>query len=186
MILARVKKEHWRDLILGVITVGAIILLLSKPSGCPHNVKKVIVRGDSMSGVFDNGKMLNVDYGYYACHTVLRGDIVVLNVGAKDEELVKIVEAVQGDTWGVEKQTDGTFVVRVNGLLVRNHSGVLYSFTEKGVAMLKSYAKGYKGQIPKDAVLVFGNQPNGSYDSSVFGLIGISSLRGKVLTKPGQ
>jgi type IV secretory pathway protease TraF len=52
--------------------------------------------------------------------------------------------------------------------------------------MLKSYAKGYKGQIPKDAVLVFGNQPNGSYDSSVFGLIGISSLRGKVLTKPGQ
>lgn len=177
------KKNIWRQVIfIGLLVGVVIVVLLQNPGSCKTTMKKVMVQGGSMTGLFSSGDQVEVEYGYYNCNTVKRDDIVVLNIGAKNNELIKSVKAIPRDVWGIEKQADGRFAINVNGQLLRTSLGVLYSFNEKGVAVLRSYSKSYKGVIPDNTILVLGNQPKGSYDSSVFGLTSVESLRGRVLT----
>jgi type IV secretory pathway protease TraF len=54
---------------------------------------------------------------------------------------------------------------------------------ERGYRVLSLYEKDYKGIIPEDAYLILGNLPQGSLDSSHFGLVGKKDILGKVRVK---
>jgi type IV secretory pathway protease TraF len=50
--------------------------------------------------------------------------------------------------------------------------------------MLSLYEKDYKGIIPQNTYLILGDQPSGSVDSSVFGLVDKSDILGKAEKLP--
>jgi hypothetical protein len=54
---------------------------------------------------------------------------------------------------------------------------------DQGYRLLSLYEKDYKGIIPEDAYLILGNLPQGSLDSSHFGLVGKKDILGKVSVK---
>lgn len=136
-----------------------------------------------MEGVFRESDEVKVDYAYYECHEPKRGDIVIVNVGRKETELMKIISAVPGDLWDMQQQDDGVYRIVVNGGPLYTKTNGMYQIPAERAVMLQKYAKGYNQTIPPETILVLGNDPGGSYDSSVFGLISTKSLRGRVITR---
>ena len=70
--------------------------------------------------------------------------------------------------------------ILVNGKVLKNSEGKAYLLNEQRKKILSLYEKDYNGVIPENAYLVLGNLPEGSMDSTRFGLIGKSSIIAKV------
>jgi type IV secretory pathway protease TraF len=66
---------------------------------------------------------------------------------------------------------------------LKNSQNQPYILDERGYRVLSLYEKDYKGIIPEDAYLILGNLPQGSLDSSHFGLVGKKDILGKVRVK---
>lgn len=155
------------------------------PPACPTQEKMLKIRGDSLSGLIEDGAVMRVIVGYYKCHEVGRGDIVVYDYPG-GSPLAKIAKGIPGDRFHLEKYRPGCWIIRLNGQVLKNSKKIPYCIGEHGYRMLSSYEKTYGGVIPQDACLILGNQPEGTLDSTRFGLVGRVDLLGRAMPLAGD
>jgi len=73
--------------------------------------------------------------------------------------------------------------VLINNEVLKNSEGEPYLLPENKRAMIGLYIRDYAGVIPEGAYLVLGNHATGSTDSTVFGLVSVGRIKGRVLTE---
>lgn len=160
-------------------TVAQVPNSSSPDLSCVSRAEEKIVRGNSLAGVIEPGATVTLLFGYYDCNPVKLGDVVAYSYSGNSEPLVKIVKGVSGDAFGV-KQDDGVWRLLINGELVKNAQGELYNLDERAFLLLSLYVVDYNGKIPVDTFLLLGNLPNGSVDSTHFGLVDKTDIVAKV------
>ena len=147
---------------------------------CETTEKVAEVRGNSLSGLIEEGAKIKVLENYYACNDVKRGDIVEYRYAGNPNPIIKIVKGVPGDKISL-KQNGNYWNILINGEVLKNSKGEAYRLDDRGYKILSLYVNDYRGVIPQDAYLILGNDPAGSLDSSRFGLVGKDDFIGKVL-----
>lgn len=152
---------------------------LAMPDLCPVRVEQRMVRGMSMSPLINEGQMVEIERGYYDCHPVSSGDIIAFNHGGRDTPIIKIVKGIPGDRFETRLERSAWRIL-VNGELMRNSENVPYALTEGGRRILELYMHDYHNTIPDGAYLILGDRPEGSYDSTQFGLASATDILGKV------
>jgi len=148
---------------------------------CPINEKTYTVRGESMRPLLKEGQGITGLLGYYACHEVKRGDIILYEPPGKENVIVKKVVGTPGDSFAIEKNgTSPDWNIVINGSLLTNSAGVAYALDEQKHKILALYERDYTGNIPEGAYILLGDAPAGSLDSTQFGLAQKSRIMGKV------
>ena len=161
------------------------------------------VRGESLSGVIEPGTQIEVLLGYYACHAPARNDIVIYRYGGDPDPLIKIVRGIPGDVFELKKEGQ-IWRIMINENVLTTSGGAPYALDDRGYRMLSLYVPDttprtittstttntsttvttsitYRTtQIPPNTYLILGNLPNGSTDSTRFGLVDKSDIIGKV------
>ena len=146
---------------------------------CVSSIEEKIVRGSSLSGLIEDGKTVRVLFGYYLCNEPQRGEVVLYRYAGDENPLLKVVRAVPGDTFHLVKEGN-VWQLIVNGKVLTNTQGIKYQLDEQAHRMLSLYENDYRGVIPPGALLILGNSPEGSLDSTRFGLVDKSDILGKV------
>jgi signal peptidase I len=174
-----------------LIIIVAIILIFKREvlvckkqkksivSSCPIKTEERIVRGNSLSPLIKSGQHIKALIGYYRCYPVKRNDIVLYHYTDDKNPLIKIVRAVPGDEWKLQKGNSGYNII-VNNRLLTNSEGELYQVIGNRVKILQIYINDYP-IIPQNTYLLLGDKINGSLDSTRFGLVDISSIIGKAI-----
>ncbi len=139
------------------------------------------VRGDSLQGIISEGEEARILKGYYGCNPVERGDIVVYNFSAHPDPIIKIIKGIPGDKFSLKENSRGGYNILINGEILKTSFGRPYELSQGRQDMLALYEKDYSGIMPKDTFLILGNQPQGTLDSTRFGLISRKGIIGKVL-----
>jgi len=147
---------------------------------CETTEKVAEVKGNSLSGLIEEGAKIKVLENYYACNDVKRGDIVEYHYAGNSNPIIKIVKGIPGDKISL-KQNGNYWNILINGEVLKNSKGEAYHIDDKGYKILSLYINDYHGVIPQDAYLILGNDPAGSLDSSRFGFVGKDDFIGKVL-----
>ncbi|MFO0753553.1 MAG: signal peptidase I [Thermodesulfovibrionales bacterium] len=165
------------------ILTALLIMVIISPLA-PRNVsadcsvpRSVTVSGISMHPLISDGQTVTVLFGFYQCNPILRGDTVLLDVGGR--VYVKTVKALPKDRFHLER-TDAGYLLLINKKAGLTSLGTPYVLHEAKARMLLLYERDYKGVIPDDAFLVLGNQPDGTIDSTRYGLIGKTNIKGRV------
>lgn len=127
------------------------------------------------------GTELRLLKGYYETHEAQRHDVVAYRYRGREWPLMKIVYGVPGDRWELRDQ-GGYYNLILNGRVLRNVPGREYRFLKSLSKRLVRYSRIYP-VIPKDAYLIFGNEPGGSLDSTTFGLVHRSDFAGRLVLK---
>jgi signal peptidase I len=153
-----------------------------KSQNCPIKIEEKIVRGNSLEPLIKDGETIEVLFGYYDCHPIQRNDIVVYFYAGNKNPIIKIIKGIPGDKFSLKKTNNGWYIL-INGEILKNSENQPYILDERGYRVLSLYEKDYKGIIPEDAYLILGNLPQGSLDSSHFGLVGKKDILGKVRIK---
>lgn len=178
-----------------LILVPALIVFLSLPllyqtsHGIADNstdyeveVEQFEVHGSSLAPLINPGETIKLLYGYYDNHPVEREDIIAYDYAGNDAPIIKIVKAIPGDSWHLEKSDqEDSYQIIVNNKPLRNSEDILYQIPESNIQTLKLYAESYP-TLPENTYLILGNQVGGSLDSTRFGLIDRSGIIGKVET----
>jgi signal peptidase I len=167
-----------RIIFIFLILVTAFVLTLiledvenQKFQNCSIKIEEKIVRGNSLEPLIKNGETIEVLFGYYDCHSIQRNDIVLYSYSGNKNPIIKIIKGIPGDKFSLKKTNNGWYIL-INGEILKNSQNQPYIFDEQGYKILSLYEKDYKGIIPEDAYLILGNLPQGSVDSSHFGLVG--------------
>jgi signal peptidase I len=158
--------------------VGSSIISSSSSSSCAIRTEAKTVEGASMTPFVQSGEAVHVLVGYYACHPIERGDVVLYSYAGDKNPLIKIVQAVPGDRWSLENQGD-YFLILVNGQILKNREEHEYEIPATNKT-LPLYAQSYP-VIPAGAYLILGDETGGTLDSSHFGLVGGTDILGKVI-----
>ncbi len=169
-----------RVLLIIVITALIVVILFSSAfKNCPIKIEEKIVRGNSLEPLIKDGETIEVLFGYYDCHPIQRNDIVLYSYSGNKNPIIKIIKGIPGDKFSLKKTNNGWYIL-INGEILKNSENQPYIFDDQGYRLLSLYEKDYKGIIPEDAYLLLGNLPQGSLDSSHFGLVGKKNILGKV------
>lgn len=150
-----------------------------KSQDCLIKTEERTVRGDSLSPFIKPGQVVKVLIGYYNCHEVERGDIVLFDYVGNQNPAIKIVKGISGDKFELRKSNSGWNII-VNNAIVKNSEGKTYLISGNAYKMLALYERDYKGVIPENAYLLLGNRISGSVDSTKFGLVDKSGIIAKV------
>lgn len=152
----------------------------SQEVSCFSETKK-IVRGQSMEPLFQDGTTVRVLMGYYACHPIGRGDIILADFpGIRESFILKQVRAIPGDRLALTEES-GLWRIWVNGTLLTNAAGSVYALSDALGQSLRNDEREYGGVIPERYYLVLGEMPEGSFDSSRAGLFFREMIVAKVL-----
>ena len=166
-----------------VFLVGLFALLAAACSpqrGACATMEAHVVRGASMEPLVHDGASVTIARGYYACHDVGRGDVVLYQYAGNADPLLKQVRAIPGDHWHLQENGDGSVAIVVNNETLRTAAGGEYRVSGKAAQMLRLYATDYP-IIPAGAYLLLGEVPSGSVDSTRFGLVDKSALIGRLI-----
>lgn len=150
-----------------------------KTEGCLITVEERIVQGTSFSPFIEPGTKIKALFGYYNCHDIKRGDIVLFNYPGFKNPLLKVVKGIPGDKFEL-KETSGGWNIVINGKIIKNFENKAYLISGNRYKMLSLYEKDYKGVIPENAYLLLSDQIFGSLDSTRFGLVDKSGIIAKV------
>jgi signal peptidase I len=148
---------------------------------CPVRVNQRIVRGNSLEPLIKNGETVKILFGYYRCHEIKRGDVVVYSYAGNKNQLIKIVKSLPGDKFNLQK-TEGGWHILINGETLKNSENNPYLLDESRQRILSLYERDYKGIMPENTYLILGNLTEGTFDSTHFGLVYKSDILGKVET----
>lgn len=143
-----------------------------------EEIKKV--RGNSLSGIIENEEEVSVLNGFYKCNKAERNDIILYEFGGSSNPLIKIIKGVPGDNLKLQ-ETQGGWLILINGNPLKTSIGEPYIVNSQAFNMLSLYIKDYGGKIPDNTYLLLGNVPQGSLDSTRFGLVDQSDFIGKVI-----
>jgi len=138
------------------------------------------VRGDSLFPLIKPGQTIKLVHDYYDNRPAERGDIIAYNYAGDTAPIIKIVKAIPGDKWHLEKgnSQDGYRII-INDQPIKNSEGEFYLIPEAKIKMLEIYVQGYP-IIPENTYLILGNQTAGTLDATQFGLISKSDILGKI------
>jgi signal peptidase I len=190
-------KKNFLIFLIVVITAVLVLILFGKPKenkktiitqsieksqNCPIKIEEKIVKGNSLEPLIKDGETIEVLFGYYDCHTIERNDIVLYSYAGNKNPIIKIIKGIPGDRFSLKKTNNGWYIL-INGEILKNSENQPYILDDQGYRLLSLYEKDYKGIIPEDAYLILGNLPQGSLDSSHFGLVGKKDILGKVRVK---
>jgi signal peptidase I len=134
------------------------------------------VQGTSMVPLIRPGDRLETLPPDCLPHNVGRGDVVVFASGADPRPLVKRIVAQAGD-----RITTTGSVLSVNGEPALTSQGHPYDLDPARLTMIALYERDYGGIVPADTFLVMGEQPGGTADSSLFGLVNRADVQGVVV-----
>lgn len=150
---------------------------------CFTEVQKT-VRGYSMEPLFHEGETIRALLGYYGCHPIARGDIILADYpGHRDNLILKSVKGIPGDSMTLTLENE-VWNIQVNGSTLVNAAGLRYALSREDAEHLRSYERAYQGLIPDRYYLVLGEIADGSLDSIRSGLFFEEMIVGKVL--PGE
>jgi len=147
---------------------------------CVSEQTDEIVRGQSLSGVIEEGQTVKLLRNFYNCNPVQRGDIIAYNLSGRTEPIIKIVKGLPGDEFKLEQNQRGGYNIIINNKILTVSTGAPYELPAGRQKMLELYIHDYNGVIPPDAYLIFGNLSSGSLDSTRFGLVGKEGIAGKI------
>ncbi|MBI4276505.1 signal peptidase I [Candidatus Uhrbacteria bacterium] len=156
------------------------VIQSSHDTSCITGTEEKIVDGDSMHGVIESGAKVQMLRGYYKCNAVQRGDVVVFQYAEKVEPIIKIVKAIPGDRFSLQ-QEGAAWRVLVNDVVLTNSRREPHVVNDASAKLLSLYVHDYRGVVPKDTYLIFGNLVEGSFDSTRLGLVGKEGILGKVV-----
>jgi signal peptidase I len=158
---------------------------VSQEASCFSEVQK-IVQGQSMEPLFQDGTTVRVLMGYYACHPIERGDIILADFpGIRESFILKQVRAIPGDRLALTEE-NGLWHIWVNGTLLTNATGSAYALSDALAQLLQNDEHEYGGVIPERYYLVLGEMPEGSFDSSRAGLFFQEMIVAKVLRNENE
>jgi len=146
------------------------------------DIAEFTVAGGSMEPALASGQIIRVDTSAYSRAPIRAGDIVLIEQPGGNEHLVKFIRAIPGDTLSLLEQPGGSQVL-INNEVLKNSEGEPYLLPENKRAMIGLYIRDYAGVVPEGAYLVLGNHATGSTDSTVFGLVSVGRIKGRVLTE---
>jgi len=167
-------------IIVSLLGIFCAKILLNKSSEMNYEEKIFTIRGDSMSPLLKDGDKVKILLDYYDENEVKRDDVVLVEFSWREDPILKIIKGLPGDELEI-KTSEGGFNIFINNQILTNSGGVSYITDSKGANLLGLYAKDYNGKIPDGAYLLLGDDYLGSLDSTDFGLIGKSNLKGKVI-----
>lgn len=171
-------------LILGLALVNQAIRAESKKSnnnsgGRLSRVEFFETRGSSLAPLINPGETIRLVYGYYDYQPVEREDLVAYNYAGQAAPIIKIVKAIPGDEWRLEKNNrQNSYQIIVNGQPLKNSENEFYQISESNIQILKLYVRNYP-TIPENTYLILGNQTTGTLDATRFGLISKRDIVGK-------
>jgi signal peptidase I len=181
------KKYFYFAFVVALAAVPASVFFFSEnipdeapPGDCSYLAKKETVRGNSLSGLIENGAEIFLHYGYFDCKEIKKGDVVAYSYAGNEVPLAKIVKGVPGDRFAF-KENNGKWNLLINGEPAKNSKGEEYGFGESARKMLSLYEKDYGGTIPSGAYLLLGNLTEGTLDSTHFGLVSGNDILGAIL-----
>jgi len=155
-------------IILGLILLGILVWFgfskIKTQTSCPVQEEIRTVRGNSLEPLVPSGSEIKALFGYYHCHEIKRGDLVLYRYTGDKVPLLKI-----------------EYNLIINGKITVNSQNMPYVFNGNKYRMLALYEHDYQGIIPQNTYLLLGDQANGSVDASVFGLVDKSDIIGKAI-----
>jgi signal peptidase I len=168
----KVEKEVEKE------KVSEFSQIADKTKECQIESEERIARGNSLTPMIKDGENVKVLFGYYKCSDVKRNDLVLYNYAGNEAPIIKIAKGIPGDKFSLQETKDGWHIL-INGEVLKNSEDIPYLVAGKRYEMLSLYEKDYNGVIPQNTYLLLGDQVNGSFDSTVFGLIEKSDILGK-------
>ena len=128
------------------------------------------IHGTSMAPRLADGERIVVQEPFCGA-PLARGDIVVFLSDALQMPLIKTIRGLAGDRLAVEGDR-----FLINGKIALNSQAEPYRLGSHRIAMLDLYARDYHGVIPAGTMLVMGEAPSGTLDSSRFGLVELKKI----------
>lgn len=148
---------------------------------CTSEIKQATVRGNSLSGLIEDGSDIEILLNYYSCHPIQRNEVVIYGYSGNKNPLIKIAKGIENDKFKLVKSGTGCgWNILINDKITENSKGLPYCINANGYRMLSLYESDYRGIIPKNTYLILGNVPDGTLDSTRFGLVDKSDIIGKV------
>ncbi len=147
---------------------------------CNYSLETKTVRGASMKGVFSPGTEIKIAKGFYNCHSIERGNVIIYNFSGNENPIVKSIKAIPGDNFNLKEQ-EGGCVIEVNENILKNSTRESYLLGVKEYQILSLYEKDYQGKILPETYLILGDVASGSVDSTHFGLVSKKRILGKVV-----
>lgn len=161
-------------------TLVALVAGAAPPApSCPITTEPRTIRGSSMAGILEPAQEIIADFGWYACHPLERGELVLLSLPGRKDPLVKQAWVIPGDTFALRETPRGNELL-VNGTALATPNGSTYAFQGKARDMLALYVRSFQGLMPKDTCFVFGTSSTGTWDSTRFGPVTQSQLLARV------
>jgi len=157
----------------------AIFVNLSDNETCYYEETR-IVRGESLSGLLEDGDKVTIMFGYYGCNEVKRDEIVAYNLSGRANPIIKIVKALPGDRFAI-KENSSFWDILVNGEPLKNSMGKNYKISQNAAKLLMQYEKDYNGTLPDRTYLILGNDEFGSLDSTHLGFVHRDDILGKAV-----
>jgi len=149
-------------------------------SDCLIEEESRIVNGISMEPIISDSQEVTILKGYYSCNLVERNDIIIYSYAGNKNPLIKIVKGMPGDTFELRK-TGNSWNIILNDEILVNSEDTPYLLDKKNYNILSLYEREYDGIIPGNTYILMGNLPEGSLDSTRFGLIDKKDIIGKVV-----
>jgi len=90
---------------------------------CVTNVGEEIVRGNSLSGIIEDGESVRVFFGYYDCNEINRNDLIIYS--GRADPLIKIVRGIPGDFLRFQEEGENWNIL-INNKILENFAGNSY------------------------------------------------------------
>lgn len=177
-----------RKIALTIIIFLAISLLVIfgflkpgiKKDNCAPKIETRIIRGTSMEPLLKEGTEVKIDFNYYNCHKPQPGEVTIYQYSPDKNPIIKNIKGIAGDSIELKSMADKWNII-INGQILRNSAGQEYAIDGKGYNLLSLYIKDYGNKLPANSFLIMGDQSQGTFDSSMLGLVGTQGLLGKVI-----
>jgi signal peptidase I len=167
-----------RTLIVFLSMIFSAAIISAEDLSCVTKREVKTVRGNSLSPLVKPGSEVTILNDYYKCNKPMRGDLVIYDYKGNPVPVIKIIKAVEKAKFQSVKN-GGHYNLYINNDLQKNSEGKPYFFDERQNNMLALYEKDYGGRVPENSVLLLGDRPEGTTDSTRFGLVSLSDLIGK-------
>lgn len=134
-----------------------------------------------MEKAIPGGTNMRVFLNYYNCNPVSREDLVWFRFSDSIKPVVRIVKAVPGDRYELQKLDDKKWSININGQPVEAE-GQKYFVESNSVPPLKTYEISRKGVLRENEFILLSSNPPGLTDSSNLGLVKPEKLVGRVFS----
>lgn len=148
---------------------------------CVSEQEASIVRGQSLEGIFNDGDNVKILHDFYDCNDIQRGDVIIYDYSKQEDNLIKSVKAIPGDTIELRANEQGSRNIFVNGEILTSSSGAPYILAAGKKTMLELHINDFQGKVPENMYVILGNQPEGTLDSIRFGFVNKQRIIGKAI-----